>query len=35
MEEIWTVHGLEDLHGVVSDLTKQEFTALIEYLKSL
>ena len=35
LEEIWTVHGLEDLHGVVSDLTKQEFTALIEYLKSL
>ncbi|MBM3241122.1 hypothetical protein FJZ31_32975 [Candidatus Poribacteria bacterium] len=35
IEEIWTIHGTEDLHGVVNDLTKQQLIDLIEYLKTL
>jgi YVTN family beta-propeller protein len=35
LEEIWTVYGTEDRHGVVNDLTKEQLNDLIEYLKSL
>jgi cytochrome c peroxidase len=35
LEEIWTVYGTEDLHGIVNDLTKEQLNDLIEYLKSL
>jgi YVTN family beta-propeller protein len=35
LEEIWTVYGTEDRHGIVNDLTKEQLNDLIEYLKSL
>jgi YVTN family beta-propeller protein len=35
LEEIWTVYGAADRHGVTSDLGKQGLNDLIEYLKSL
>ena len=35
LEEIWTVFGNEDRHGVVSDLTKSQLNDLVEYLRSL
>ena len=35
LEEIWTLYGTEDLHGVVNDLTKQQLNDLMEYLKTL
>jgi cytochrome c peroxidase len=35
LEEIWTVYGSDDKHGVVSDLNKTELNDLIEYLRSL
>jgi len=35
LEEIWTVHNLDDTHGISSDWTKQQLNELIEYLKSL
>ncbi|MFQ5493978.1 MAG: hypothetical protein ACE5EX_01225 [Phycisphaerae bacterium] len=35
LEEIWTVHNLDDTHGVSSDWTKRQLNDLVEYLKSL
>jgi YVTN family beta-propeller protein len=35
LEEIWTIYGKDDKHGLVGDLTKIELNELIEYLKSL
>jgi YVTN family beta-propeller protein len=34
LEEIWTIYGTTDKHGMVGDLTKIELNELIEYLKS-
>ncbi len=35
LEEIWTIYGKDERHGVVNDLTKMQLNYLIEYLKSL
>jgi YVTN family beta-propeller protein len=35
LEEIWTIYGKEDKHGVVNDLSKNQLNDLVEYLKSL
>ena len=35
LEEIWTLYGKDDRHGLTSDMTKNELNDLIEYLKSL
>jgi YVTN family beta-propeller protein len=35
LEEIWTIYGKAERHGIVNDLTKMELNYLIEYLKSL
>lgn len=35
LEEIWTVYGEEDKHGVVNDMTKMQLNDLIEYLRSI
>ena len=35
LEEIWTVHSLDDQHGVTSDLTKAELNDLVVFLGSL
>lgn len=35
LEEIWTLPGVEDRHGVVTDLNKADLNDLIEYLRSL
>jgi YVTN family beta-propeller protein len=35
LEEIWTIYGKTEQHGVVNDLTKIQLNELIEYLKSL
>lgn len=35
LEEIWTLPGVGDQHGVVSDLNKAELNDLVEYLKGL
>jgi hypothetical protein len=35
LEEIWTIYGKDDKHGLVGDMTKNELNDLIEYLKSL
>ncbi|MGD8376409.1 MAG: multiheme c-type cytochrome [Acidobacteriota bacterium] len=35
LEEIWTVHNPEDLHGVTNDMTKDQLNDLIEFLKTL
>jgi YVTN family beta-propeller protein len=35
LEEIWTIYGKTERHGVVNDLTKMDLNHLIEYLKSL
>jgi YVTN family beta-propeller protein len=35
LEEIWTLYGKTEQHGVVNDLTKTQLNDLIEYLKSL
>jgi YVTN family beta-propeller protein len=35
LEEIWTVYGGEDYHGIVNDLTKQQLNDLVEYLKGI
>jgi YVTN family beta-propeller protein len=35
LEEIWTIYGKEDKHGLVSDMTKNQLNDLIGYLKSL
>jgi YVTN family beta-propeller protein len=35
LEEIWTIYGKTEQHGIVNDLTKMDLNNLIEYLKSL
>ena len=35
LEEIWTIYGTKDNHGLVNDLSKEQLNDLIEYLKSL
>ncbi len=35
LEEIWTKNSVNDEHGFVSDLTKNQLNDLIEYLKAL
>ncbi|MDJ0523259.1 MAG: di-heme oxidoredictase family protein, partial [Planctomycetota bacterium] len=35
LEEIWTLPGVGDKHGVVSDLTKADLSDLVEFLKGL
>ena len=35
LEEIWTIYGKTEQHGVVNDLTKMQLNDLIEYLRSL
>jgi cytochrome c peroxidase len=35
LEEIWTLYGKTDKHGLTSDMTKNELNDLVEYLKSL
>lgn len=35
LEEIWTVYGRSEKHGMVNDLTKTQLNDLIEYLKSI
>lgn len=35
LEEIWTLYGKTEQHGIVNDLTKTQLNDLIEYLKSL
>ena len=35
LEEIWTLYGKDDRHGLTSDMTKIELNELVEYLKSL
>ncbi|MCE9634900.1 MAG: hypothetical protein K8T90_04270 [Planctomycetes bacterium] len=35
LEEIWTMPGVEDHHGVVTDMNKNELNDLIEFLRSL
>jgi YVTN family beta-propeller protein len=35
LEEIWTMFGKEDKHGVVNDMNKNQLNDLVEYLKSL
>ncbi len=35
LEEIWTLPGVRDQHGVVTDLNKAELNDLIDYLRSL
>jgi YVTN family beta-propeller protein len=35
LEEIWTIYGKSEQHGVVNDLTKDQLNDLVEYLKSL
>jgi DNA-binding beta-propeller fold protein YncE len=35
LEEIWTLPGVGDQHGVVTDLNKAELNDLVEYLKGI
>ncbi len=35
LEEIWTVHSLDDSHGVAGDLSKVQLNDLVIYLRSL
>jgi len=35
LEEIWTLYGKDDKHGLTSDMTKNNLNDLIEYLRSL
>lgn len=35
LEEIWTLYGKTDKHGLTSDMSKIELNDLVEYLKSL
>lgn len=35
LEEIWTIYGTDDKHGLVNDMTKTDLNDLINYLKSL
>jgi YVTN family beta-propeller protein len=34
LEEIWTQHNPDDLHGQTNDMTKEQLNDLIEYLKT-
>jgi YVTN family beta-propeller protein len=35
LEEIWTIYGKADKHGLAGDMTKNQLNDLVEYLKSL
>jgi YVTN family beta-propeller protein len=35
LEEIWTVYGKEDKHGLANDMNKNQLNDLVDYLKSL
>lgn len=35
LEEIWTVHNNADIHGITSDMRKEQLNDLIEFLKTL
>lgn len=35
LEEIWTIYGTDDKHGLVNDMSKTDLNDLINYLKSL
>jgi len=35
LEEIWTLYGKDDKHGLAGDMTKNNLNDLVEYLKSL
>jgi cytochrome c peroxidase len=35
LEEIWTLPGVGDTHGVVTDLGKADLNDLVEFLKGL
>jgi YVTN family beta-propeller protein len=35
LEEVWTIYGQDDKHGLVGDMTKIELNELIDYLKTL
>ena len=35
LEEIWTLYGKEDKHGLANDMTKNQLNDLVDYLKSL
>lgn len=35
LEEIWTLYGKDDRHGLVGDMSKNQLNDLVEYLKSL
>jgi len=35
LEEIWTLYGKDDRHGLTSDMTKNDLNDLVEFLKSL
>ncbi len=35
LEEIWTLYGKEDKHGIANDMNKNQLNDLVEYLKSL
>ena len=35
LEEIWTIYGKEDKHGLANDMNKNQLNDLVEYLKSL
>ena len=35
LEEIWTIYGKDDKHGLLGDMTKNNLNDLIDYLKSL
>ena len=35
LEEIWTLYGKEDKHGLVNDMSKNQLNDLVDYLKSL
>lgn len=34
LEEIWTIYGQDDKHGLVNDLSKMQLNDLIDYIKS-
>ncbi len=35
LEEIWTIYGQDDKHGLVNDMSKIQLNDLVDYLKSL
>jgi len=35
LEEIWTLYGKDDKHGLTSDMTKNDLNDLIDYLRSI